>query len=324
MLDNYINLILTTDYQIDKIRKDIDFFCKEASTSILNMEYENGTKYSEKQAKELMLVFQHLNIILAYYESDKQITPLVIKKTISSFESIPYLTTIIVVKTGIDSKKFKEVEEKLSDAWKYDRLIDSVKLVDLYKDKDCIKQTNKEIDEFIGILKTEKKSIEEYEKDRENLINEIIQSINNIIKQNSKETLKQINNNTNEKRVSYIYKYKLNDLQDILNKSITEGLFKYDTRLEDFHYVFGDGIKPKDFNKLDWIKKGKNKNINKKLLIAFCMKVLDLGLTEVDKKFFEWANDRFNTKKPFNYNNKPDPKCNYSQLDYIFIMSDKA
>ena len=71
-----------------------------------------------------------------------------------------------------------------------------------------------------------------------------------------------------------------------------KGLFKDDTKLEDFLYVFGGGIKPKNFNKLDWIITAKSKSVNKRLLIYYFMKIYNLKRDYVRSPFIQFINER--------------------------------
>lgn len=100
--------------------------------------------------------------------------------------------------------------------------------------------------------------------------------------------------------------YSISELKTIFERLIYRNYLYKETKLEDFIYVFGETNKPNDFNKLVWLETSRNGQINKKLLITFCMRIFNLELHEIGKDFFNWAYKRLYTNKILDYNNKPD------------------
>lgn len=118
---------------------------------------------------------------------------------------------------------------------------------------------------------------------------------------------------------SYKTKYTYEELVEIFNKSMDEKLFDRDTKLEDFLYVFGGEQKPNDFTRINWIKTGRSKSINKKLLIYFFMKIYDIKRDDVLTPFLTFINSRVQTKEnPLNLKNKPDSDYNPKELEGFF------
>lgn len=197
MLVTYISKILEDDYQILSLREEFNFFFGKSAESIVDDICESKKRYTDTQAEQISLVSNHLEIILAYFESDKQITPLFIEKVTLFRDKIPCLSTILDIITKNDSKKIKDVENNLSKVWMYNQLIDILEKLPLFQDKECIKQQNEMIDNYITKLNIEKKSIDVYQNDRENLINEIISDINAILdKPKKKNVIVEEENNT--------------------------------------------------------------------------------------------------------------------------------
>lgn len=117
--------------------------------------------------------------------------------------------------------------------------------------------------------------------------------INNKTTQTQTEIKEPTNeNNTKEEKKQFSTKYTHDELNKIFRKSMDKGLFKDDTKLEDFLYVFGGGIKPKNFNKLDWIITAKSKSVNKRLLIYYFMKIYNLKRDYVRSPFIQFINER--------------------------------
>lgn len=101
-----------------------------------------------------------------------------------------------------------------------------------------------------------------------------------------------IESSKKEEKKQFLTKYTHDELKEIFINSMDKGLFKDDTRLEDFLYVFGGGDKPKDFNKLDWIITAKSKSVNKRLLIYYFMKIYNLKRDYVRSPFIQFINER--------------------------------
>lgn len=179
MLVTYISKILEDDYKILSLREEFNFFFDKSVKSIVDDIYEK--KYTDIQEEHISLVSNHLEIILDYFESDKQITPLFIEKVTLFRDKIPCLSTILDIITKNNSKKIEDIENNLSKVWMYKQLIDILEKLPLFQDKECIKQQNEIIDNYITKLNIEKKSIDGYKNDRENLINEIISDITTIL-----------------------------------------------------------------------------------------------------------------------------------------------
>ena len=124
---------------------------------------------------------------------------------------------------------------------------------------------------------------------------------------------------TKEKQTQFNSIYNTKELKDIFEKSIKEGLFKDDTRFEDFFYVFGGGEKPEDFKKLVWIKKALSQKVNKRLLIYYFMKIYKLKREEVLSPFIQFINERIITgENIINLGSKPDINYNPKELKGIF------
>lgn len=128
------------------------------------------------------------------------------------------------------------------------------------------------------------------EKDR---INTSSNNSLDLTKDSNNEHLQQtLIENTKEEKKQFSTKYTHDELNKIFRKSMDKGLFKDDTKLEDFLYVFGGGIKPKNFNKLDWIITAKSKSVNKRLLIYYFMKIYNLKRDYVRSPFIQFINER--------------------------------
>lgn len=188
-MENYINLMLTDEKYSKNIIKDKEFFLVEYASYLASNLATSKPKYTDKQAKELQLAINNLEIIDVYLESNKQISPLIIKKATSDQDKISCFITILELISDLDSKRFIAVREKLKDVWRYNNLIDSIQTRSLLRDDVAIRNTDVLINEIIVCLETQKKSLEEYEKDRENLINEIIAEINSIINKTKKNDI---------------------------------------------------------------------------------------------------------------------------------------
>lgn len=226
MLVTYISKILEDDYQILSLREEFNFFFDKLGESIVDNISKSKKRYTDTQAEQISLVSNHLEIILAYFESDKQITPLFIEKVTLFRDKIPCLSKILDIITKNNSKKIKDVENNLSKVWMYNQLIDILEKLPLFQDKECIKQQNEMIDNYITKLNIEKKSIDVYQNDRENLINEIILDINSIINKTKKNDIIVIE----EKKDSIIDEHEeiYKEIQKKLNNYISyNGIEKY-------------------------------------------------------------------------------------------------
>lgn len=246
MLVTYISKILEDDYQILSLREEFNFFRGKSVESIVDNICESKKRYTDTQAKQISLVSNHLEIILAYFESDKQITPLFIEKVTLSRDKIPCLSTILDIITKNNSKKNKDVENNLSKVWMYNQLIDILEKLPLFQDKECIKQQNEMIDNYITKLNIEKKSIDVYQNDRENLINEIISDINAILDKPKKknviveeESNTDIENNAKKSRETLKPKLSKDELTQVFNKLVEKKFISDD--LELFLACFGFG-----------------------------------------------------------------------------------
>lgn len=144
-----------------------------------------------------------------------------------------------------------------------------------------------------------------------------IETENNSIVVNDKNTnIVEVNN---EREVLFVSQYNSKELEEIFNKSMDKRLFDANTKLEDFLYVFGNAQKPIDFKRINWINKGKNKSINKKLLIFFFMKIYNLKPVDVLNEFLTFMNSRVQTQEQsLTLKNKPDSDYNPKELEGFF------
>lgn len=103
-------------------------------------------------------------------------------------------------------------------------------------------------------------------------------------------------------------------LKKLFDLLIEREFISPETKEYNFLYVFGERLPNEEgFKPVKWIKRGKNKDINKASLIELCKLVFDK--IEIDKSFFEFAKDHFSTDIETNitlsHNN--NPKNQYSQ-----------
>ena len=190
-----------------------------------------------------------------------------------------------------------------------------------YIDYEVVREDEKELDKQINILIEERqKDPEKYLNDIKNLpINEdeIYKSEFNIDPLLYPLSKKKTNNK--ESSESFISKFTLKQLEDIFKKSIDKKLFRSNTKLEDFLYVFDDEEKPNRFTKLYWIKEGKNKSPNKKALIYYCMLMFKLKPEDIIHSFFNFINDRIITNDVvISSTNKPNISYVDEEIRNIF------
>jgi hypothetical protein len=160
----------------------------------------------------------------------------------------------------------------------------------------------------IGISNLKQEPIDKKEEEVKIEINDKINDINEIeedkeIKDNFE--IREIEENEADGK-TYKSLYSISELKTIFERLIYRNYLYKERKLEDFIYVFGETNKPNDFNKLVWLETSRNGQINKKLLITFCMRIFNLELHEIGKDFFNWAYKRLYTNKILDYNNKPD------------------
>ena len=288
-MENYINLMLTDEKQSKNIIKDKEFFLVEYASYLASNLARSKSKYTDKQAKELHLALNYLEIIDVYLESNKQISPLIIKKATSDQDKISCFITILKLISDLDSKRFITVREKLNDVWVYNNIIDNLILLDLSTDIETLKSTNILIDELIFKYNKEKKSIDEYETDRDNLINEIILDINSIINKTKKNDIIVIE----EKKDSIIDEHEeiYKEIQKKLNNYISyDGVEKYKTMI---NYK----INNKNFNNIDGRSYFIMKSNTKRDICKFAQ-CFNITLKEAEKIFknIEKKNINLNTK----------------------------
>lgn len=198
ILKQYLSPMLNIDFPIDAIRDEIEFFLKKNVDSIVDSWFGKNltSKYNEIEEVE-----DHLSIILAYREANKEITPSVIEKSINKPS---YLTTILVLDKRIDSKLFKDVDKKILNIQKYDEIIHILSYIDRLQDEPVINYIKETFENNIKQLETKSKNLKEFQIDRENIIEEIIKDINFIINKYHKHN-KSNNNKTNQPSVEKIY-----------------------------------------------------------------------------------------------------------------------
>jgi hypothetical protein len=190
-----------------------------------------------------------------------------------------------------------------------------------YIDYEVVREDEKELDKQINILMEERqKNPEKYLNDIKNLpINEdeIYKSEFNIDPLLYPLSKKKTNNK--ESSESFISKFTLKQLEDIFKKSIDKKLFRSNTKLEDFLYVFNGEEKPNRFTKLYWIKESRNKSPNKKALIYYCMLMFKLKPEDIIHSFFNFINDRIITNDVvISSTNKPNIRYVDEEIRNIF------
>lgn len=312
-LSSYISQILKSDYNPLFIKQELDFFKSQFASCIIN----NSTL-------DIMPVINYLEIILAYRNDDKKVTYSVIVETTLMGNHAKYLINILSIDKNINSIEFENINVKLERISRYNLLIKWMTIKDDLIDEDIINKTEELIEDCIFELNTKRKSVNRYKRDREDLINESILEIQDIINRTNKETdskkeQQHIIKSDIEEHDFYKTEFTHQQLVEIFRKSMEKELFRDDTRLMDFLYVFGGENKPNDFNKLHWIITTKSKFINKKLLIHFFMKIYGIKRENVLKPFLFFMNSRVQTKeKPLNLNNKPDSYYNPTELEGFF------
>ena len=143
---------------------------------------------------------------------------------------------------------------------------------------------------------------------------------------NNQETEKQDNtkviNKEDDFKVKYFSKkYNTDQLKKLHSLLIEQGYINKDTKKIDFLYIFGNKLKNDCFSKLEWIKTGRNKDINKKMFLYLCMKLFELNYNEMNQDYLKYFNEITKFKSKLTHANKPHD--DYPEIDELLKIIEK-